>query len=191
MSARSPTIWPTSMRALPEHFTEAKDFLLSNMYEEEIGGDRHTDLLIRFAEACGTTRRAREGPGQHVADHARPAKLVLCGRDARGPDRRRRRPGRRAGIAGALDLSPADPDACARSTSSPTRRSSSSTCISSPTKSTASAATRSCCEHANTLELQQRCLKICEVGAQMRLLYTTALYSRLRRKRAAARAART
>ena len=31
-------------------------------------------------------------------------------------------------------------------------------------------------EHANTVELQQRCLKICEVGAQMRLLYTTALY---------------
>ena len=31
-------------------------------------------------------------------------------------------------------------------------------------------------EHATTVELQQRCLKICEVGAQMRLLYTTALY---------------
>src|SRR3954467_1879003 len=40
----------------PDRYTEAKDFLLSNMYEEEIGGDRHTDLLIRFAEACGTTR---------------------------------------------------------------------------------------------------------------------------------------
>jgi pyrroloquinoline-quinone synthase len=31
-------------------------------------------------------------------------------------------------------------------------------------------------ELADTPELQQRCLKICEVGAQMRLLYTTALY---------------
>jgi pyrroloquinoline-quinone synthase len=31
-------------------------------------------------------------------------------------------------------------------------------------------------EHADTVDLQQRCLKICEVGAQMRLLYTTALY---------------
>jgi pyrroloquinoline-quinone synthase len=31
-------------------------------------------------------------------------------------------------------------------------------------------------EHATTPQLQQRCLKICEVGAQMRLLYTTALY---------------
>ena len=40
---------------MPDQLTEAKDFLLSNMYEEEIGGDRHTDLLIRFAEACGTT----------------------------------------------------------------------------------------------------------------------------------------
>ena len=32
-------------------------------------------------------------------------------------------------------------------------------------------------ELANTPELQARCLKICEVGAQMRLLYTTALYN--------------
>jgi len=31
-------------------------------------------------------------------------------------------------------------------------------------------------EHADTVDLQQRCLKICEIGAQMRLLYTTALY---------------
>ncbi|MDI3308037.1 MAG: hypothetical protein QJR07_13150 [Acetobacteraceae bacterium] len=31
-------------------------------------------------------------------------------------------------------------------------------------------------EHANTPELQQRCLKICEIGAQMRLLYTNGLY---------------
>ena len=26
----------------PDHYTDAKDFLLQNMYEEEIGGDRHT-----------------------------------------------------------------------------------------------------------------------------------------------------
>ena len=43
-------------------FTEAKDFLLANMYEEEIGGDRHTDLLIRFAESCGTTRERVTNP---------------------------------------------------------------------------------------------------------------------------------
>jgi pyrroloquinoline-quinone synthase len=41
----------------PDHpkFEDAKDFTLQNMYEEEIAADRHTDLLIRFAEACGTT----------------------------------------------------------------------------------------------------------------------------------------
>jgi pyrroloquinoline-quinone synthase len=40
----------------PDHATDAKDFLLQNMYEEELSDIRHTDLLIRFAEACGTTR---------------------------------------------------------------------------------------------------------------------------------------
>ena len=32
------------------------------MYEEEIAADRHTDLLIRFAEACGTTRERVRRP---------------------------------------------------------------------------------------------------------------------------------
>jgi pyrroloquinoline-quinone synthase len=41
--------------SIPDKNTDAKDFILLNMYEEEIGGVRHTDLLIRFAEACGTT----------------------------------------------------------------------------------------------------------------------------------------
>jgi pyrroloquinoline-quinone synthase len=40
----------------PDDATEAKDFLLQNMYEEELSDVRHTDLLIRFAEACGSTR---------------------------------------------------------------------------------------------------------------------------------------
>ena len=31
-------------------------------------------------------------------------------------------------------------------------------------------------EHATTPELQRRCLRICEIGAEMRLSYTTALY---------------
>jgi pyrroloquinoline-quinone synthase len=39
----------------PDTNTDAKDFLLQNMYEEELSDDRHTDLLIRFAEACGST----------------------------------------------------------------------------------------------------------------------------------------
>lgn len=40
----------------PLHAMDAKDFLLQNMYEEELADIRHTDLLVRFAEACGTTR---------------------------------------------------------------------------------------------------------------------------------------
>ena len=32
-------------------------------------------------------------------------------------------------------------------------------------------------EHANTVELQKQCLKICEIGAEMRFLYTTALFN--------------
>jgi pyrroloquinoline-quinone synthase len=46
----------------PDEATDAKDFLLQNMYEEEIADIRHTDLLIRFAEACGTTREKVEDP---------------------------------------------------------------------------------------------------------------------------------
>jgi pyrroloquinoline-quinone synthase len=47
--------------SVPDKYTDAKDFILQNMWEEELGGDRHTDLLIRFAEACGTT-------GERVTD---------------------------------------------------------------------------------------------------------------------------
>jgi pyrroloquinoline-quinone synthase len=46
----------------PDHLTDAKDFLLQNMYEEELADIRHTDLLIRFGEACGTTRERIEDP---------------------------------------------------------------------------------------------------------------------------------
>ena len=46
----------------PDSAEEAKDFLLQNMYEEELSDVRHTDLLIRFAEACGTTRERVEDP---------------------------------------------------------------------------------------------------------------------------------
>jgi pyrroloquinoline-quinone synthase len=46
----------------PDTLTDAKDFLLQNMYEEELADIRHTDLLIRFGEACGTTRERIEDP---------------------------------------------------------------------------------------------------------------------------------
>lgn len=46
----------------PDEYTDAKDFTLQNMYEEELADIRHTDLLIKFAEACGTTREQIQDP---------------------------------------------------------------------------------------------------------------------------------
>ena len=42
---------------------DARDFLLENIVEEE-SGTKHVDLLIRFAEACGVSRREVEGARQ-------------------------------------------------------------------------------------------------------------------------------
>ena len=42
---------------------EARDFLLENIIEEE-SGTKHTDLLIRFAEACGASRAEVENARQ-------------------------------------------------------------------------------------------------------------------------------
>lgn len=39
----------------PEH-QDVRDFLLQNMWEEELAAVRHTDLLLRFGEACGMPR---------------------------------------------------------------------------------------------------------------------------------------
>ncbi len=63
----------------PDEFTGAKDFTLQNMYEEELADIRHTDLLIKFGEACGTTKQRIEDPQQHERHHPRPAVLVLRG----------------------------------------------------------------------------------------------------------------
>ena len=40
-------------------YADARDFLLENIIEEE-SGTKHVDLLIRFAEACGISRREVE-----------------------------------------------------------------------------------------------------------------------------------
>ena len=128
----------------PDHAADAKDFLLQNMYEEELSDVRHTDLLIRFAEACGGTR-------ERVMDrnNAMPFTRALQGwllrhRRPRALRRRDGRPHRRPRVAGADDLPRAVPDAARRSTASPRTRPSSSTSTSPRTRSTASAATRSC-----------------------------------------------
>ncbi len=127
----------------PDRYTEAKDFLLANMYEEEIGGDRHTDLLIRFAEACGTTRDRVIDP-----DNMSPTTRGLqswCYAVAMREDPIVAVAGLVVGLESQVpSIYRKQTPSCATSTSSRTRRSSSSTCISSRTRSMASVATRSC-----------------------------------------------
>lgn len=159
----------------PDTFTEAKDFLLSNMYEEEIGGDRHTDLLIRFAEACGTTRERVIDP-----DNMSPTTRGLqswCYTVAMREDPI-------VAVAGlVVGLESQVPSIYRKQT--PTLRDKyhftdeeveffDLHIVSDEIHG--ERGYQIVLEHATTVELQQRCLKICEVGAQMRLLYTTALY---------------
>ena len=150
-------------------------FLLANMYEEEIGGDRHTDLLIRFAEACGTTRARVIDPDNMsattrglqswcyaVAMREDPIVAVaglVVGLESQVPSiYRRQAPTLREKYKFSdeeiefFDLHIVSDEIHGER------------------------GYQIVLEHADTPEMQQRCLKICEVGAQMRLLYTTALY---------------
>ena len=161
---------------MPARFIDAKDFLLANMYEEEIGGDRHTDLLIRFAEACGTTRERVTNP-----DNMSPTTLGLqswCYALAMREDPI-------VAVAGlVVGLESQVPSIYRKQT--PTLRE--------KYKFTdeeveffdlhivsdeihGERGYQIVLEHADTPDLQRRCLRICEIGAQMRLLYTTALYT--------------
>ncbi len=162
---------------MPEgaEYIEAKDFLLANMYEEEIGGTRHTDLLIRFAEACGTTRervmdpdnmspttRGLQGWCYSVALREDPIVAVaglVVGLESQVPSIYRRQTPIMREKYGFSDEEVEFFDLHIVSDEIHGER-----------------GYQFVLEHANTPELQQRCLKICEVGAQMRLLYTTALY---------------
>src|SRR6478609_5130168 len=161
---------------MPERYTEAKDFLLANMYEEEIGGDRHTDLLIRFAEACGTTRERVTNP-----DNMSPTTRALqswCYAVAMREDPI-------VAVAGlVVGLESQVPSIYRRQTSTLREKYGFSDeeveffdlhIVSDEIHG--ERGYQIVLEHANTVELQQRCLKICEIGAQMRLLYTTALYT--------------
>jgi pyrroloquinoline-quinone synthase len=160
---------------MPDGFTEAKDFLLANMYEEEIGGDRHTDLLIRFAEACGTTRARVTDPDNmsattrglqswcySVAMREDPIVAVaglVVGLESQVPSIYRRQTPTLRDKYKFTDEEVEFFDLHIVSDEIHGER-----------------GYQIVLEHANTVELQQRCLKICEIGAQMRLLYTTALY---------------
>jgi pyrroloquinoline-quinone synthase len=59
---------------------DAKDFLLQNMWEEEMG-QRHTDLLIRFAEACGMTRERIENADEEGQVYPETRSIQTWGRD--------------------------------------------------------------------------------------------------------------
>ncbi|MDQ2928568.1 MAG: iron-containing redox enzyme family protein [Caldimonas sp.] len=156
-------------------FTEAKDFLLANMYEEEIGGDRHTDLLIRFAEACGTTRERVVNPDNMspttrglqswcyaVAMREDPVVAVaglVVGLESQVPSIYRRQTPTLRETYGFSDEELEFFDLHIVSDEIHGER-----------------GYQIVLQHADTIDLQQRCLRICEVGAEMRLLYTTALY---------------
>lgn len=160
---------------MPASCIEAKDFLLSNMYEEEIGGDRHTDLLIRFAEACGTTGARVKDPDNMspttrglqswcyaVAMREDPIVAVaalVVGLESQVPSIYRRQTPTLREKYGFTDEEVEFFDLHIVSDEIHGER-----------------GYQIVLEHATTPELQQRCLKICEIGAQMRLLYTTALY---------------
>lgn len=161
---------------LPAHMTEAKDFMLSNMYEEEIGGDRHTDLLIRFAESCGTTGERVKNPDNMspttrglqswcyaIAMREDPIVAIaalVVGLESQVPSIYRRQTPTLREKYGFTDEEVEFFDLHIVSDEIHGER-----------------GYQIVLEHANTPELQQQCLKICEIGAQMRLLYTTALYS--------------
>jgi pyrroloquinoline-quinone synthase len=160
---------------MPDEYQEAKDFLLQNMYEEEIGGDRHTDLLIRFAEACGTTRARVMDPDNMTAttrglqswcyavamreDPIVAVAGLVVGLESQVPSIYRKQTPTLRNKYGFTDEEVEFFDLHIVSDEIHGER-----------------GYQIVLEHARTVELQQRCLKICEIGAQMRLLYTTALY---------------
>ena len=159
----------------PARYVEAKDFLLANMYEEEIGGDRHTDLLIRFAEACGTTRERVTNP-----DNMSPTTRGLqswCYAVAMREDPI-------VAVAGLVVGLESQVPSIYRKQTPVLREKYKFTdeeveffdlhIVSDEIHG--ERGYQIVLEHATTPELQARCLKICEIGAQMRLLYTTALY---------------
>jgi pyrroloquinoline-quinone synthase len=160
---------------MPAQYQDAKDFLLSNMYEEEIGGDRHTDLLIRFAESCGTTAERIKNPDNMSAttrglqswcyavamreDPIVAVAALVVGLESQVPSIYRRQTPTLREKYGFSDEEVEFFDLHIVSDEIHGER-----------------GYQIVLEHATTADLQQRCLKICEVGAEMRLLYTTALY---------------
>ncbi len=161
---------------LPAHYTDAKDFILANMYEEEIGGDRHTDLLIRFAECCGTTAERVKNPDNMalstlglqswcyaIAMREDPIVAIaglVVGMESQVPSIYRRQTPTLRRVYGFTDREVEFFDLHIVSDEIHGER-----------------GFQIVLEHADTPALQQRCIRICQIGARMRLAYTNGLYN--------------
>lgn len=159
----------------PEKATDAKDFLLQNMYEEEVSDVRHTDLLIRFGEACGTTRERIEDPANMnavtrglqgwcyataIREHFVVATAALVvGLESQVPSIYRKQLPPLLDAYGFTEEEVEFFDLHITSDEIHGER-----------------GYQIVLDHADTPELQQRCIDIVRVGAEMRFSYTKALY---------------
>lgn len=162
---------------IPDRYHEEKDFTLQNMYEEEIADERHTDVLIRFAEACGTTRERVEDPNNMnpitrglqswcyataFREHFAVATAALVvGLESQVPDiyRKQLPPLRDPNVYGFTEDETEFFEMHIASDEIHGER-----------------GYQLVLECADTPELQQRCLNICRIGAEMRFSYTQGLY---------------
>ena len=159
----------------PDTATDAKDFLLQNMYEEELADIRHTDLLIRFAEACGTTRERIEDPDSmnpvtrgmqawcyatSIREHfAVATAAMVVGLESQVPGIYRKQIVPLREVYGFTEDEIEFFDLHITSDEVHGER-----------------GYQIVLDHATTPELQQRCLLFCRWGADMRFAYTKALY---------------
>jgi pyrroloquinoline-quinone synthase len=152
--------------------SDARDFLLENIVEEE-SGVKHVDLLIRFGEACGVTREQVETARQLPSTRALTA---WCYETSQAPFH--------VAAAGLLVGLESQVPGIYRRNLPPLKQHYGFTDHEveffaihiEADEIHGERGYQIVLEHARTVELQQKCLKICEIGAQMRLLYTTALY---------------
>ena len=140
---------------MPARYIDAKDFLLHNMYEAEIGGDRHPDNMsptTRGLQSWCYAVSMREDPIVAVAG-------LVVGLESQVPSIYRKQTPTLREKYKFTDQEVEFFDLHIVSDEIHGER-----------------GYQIVLEHADTPELQSRCLKICEIGAQMRLSYTTALY---------------
>src|SRR5699024_10359167 len=159
----------------PDSREDAKDFLLQNMYEEELADIRHTDLLIRFAESCGTTRERVQDPKNMNAvtrglqawcyavsmreHYAVATAAIIVGLESQVPSIYKKQIGPLRGVYGFNEDEIEFFDLHITSDEVHGER-----------------GFQIVLDCADTPELQQRCLDIVRVGAEMRQSYTQALY---------------